>query len=137
MKILVSDYSGHPFQVQLSRELSALGHEVAHVFFAGFQTPKGDLKSRKDDPPGFSIYPINLKEAFDKQGFLKRRAQEIDVGKCIGKLIRAYRPDVVISANAPLDAQRSIFRASGRAGSTFVFWVQDLYSEGIKRILHK
>src|SRR5208283_4554398 len=58
-------------------------------------------------------------------------------GKCIGKLIRAYRPDVVISANAPLDAQRSIFRASGRAGSTFVFWVQDLYSEGIKRILHK
>ena len=137
MKILVSDYSGHPFQVQLSRELGALGHEVAHVFFAGFQTPKGDLKSRNDDPPGFSIHPITLNEAFDKQSFLKRRAQEIDVGKRIGKLIRTYEPDVVVSANAPLDAQRQIFRASRQAKSAFVFWVQDLYSEGITRILHK
>lgn len=137
MKILVSDYAGHPFQIQLARQLGALGHEVAHVYFAGFQTPKGDLQPRKDDPRGFSIRPVTLKENFDKQGFLKRRAQEADVGKRVGKMIREYRPDVVLSANAPLDAQRSILRASRRTGAKFVFWVQDIYSEAIKTILHK
>jgi colanic acid biosynthesis glycosyl transferase WcaI len=137
VKILVSDYSGHPFQVQLSRELGALGHEVAHVFFKGFQTPKGDLEPGRDDPPGFFIYPITLEQDFDKQSFLKRRAQEIEVGRRIGKVIDAYRPDVVLSANAPLDTQRSILLASRRAGSMFVFWVQDLYSEAITLILHK
>ena len=137
MKILVSDYSGHPFQVQLARALGALGHEVAHVYFKGFQTPKGDLQPRKDDPTGFSIHPITLEQDFDKQGFLKRRSQEVAVGNRIGKMIKDYRPDVVLSANAPLDAQRYMLRASRLAGSKFVFWVQDIYSEAIKNILHK
>ena len=43
LRILVSDYSGHPFQVQLSRELARRGHEVIHSYSAGFQTPKGNL----------------------------------------------------------------------------------------------
>ena len=137
MKILVSDYSGHPFQVQLARQLSAFGHEVAHVYFEGFQTPKGDLQPHKDDPDGFSIHPISLKERFNKQSFLKRRTQEIDVGKRIGRIIEERRPDVVLSSNAPLDAQRSILHASRRTGSRFVFWLQDIYSEAIKGILQK
>jgi colanic acid biosynthesis glycosyl transferase WcaI len=137
VRILVSDYSGHPFQVQLARQLSALGHEVAHVYFAGFQTPKGDLQPRKGDPDGFSVHPICLEERFDKQSFLKRRTQEINVGKRIGRIIEEYRPDVVLSSNAPLDAQRSILRSSHRAGSRFVFWLQDIYSEAIKGILQK
>jgi colanic acid biosynthesis glycosyl transferase WcaI len=137
LRILVSDYSGHPFQIQLARQLGALGHEVAHVYFAGFQTPKGDLQPRKDDPHGFSIRPVTLTENFDKQGFLKRRAQEVEVGKRIGKIISEYQPDVVLSANAPLDVQRSILRASHRTGAKFVFWVQDIYSEAIKTILSK
>jgi colanic acid biosynthesis glycosyl transferase WcaI len=137
VKILVSDYSGHPFQVQLARQLSALGHEVVHVYFAGFQTPKGDLQLRKDDPDGFSIHPVTLEERFDKQSFLKRRTQEINVGKRIGQIIEKYRPDVVLSSNAPLDAQQCILRASRRTGSRFAFWLQDIYSEAIKGILQK
>ncbi len=30
MRILVHDYSGHPFQAQLSRELARRGHDVVH-----------------------------------------------------------------------------------------------------------
>jgi colanic acid biosynthesis glycosyl transferase WcaI len=137
VKILVSDYAGHPFQVQLARQLAVLGHEVAHVYFEGFQTPKGALKPREDDPRGFSIHPITLNEGFNKQSFIRRRAQEIEVGERIGRLITTRRPDVVLSSNAPLDAQRMILRASRQVGSNFAFWVQDLYSEAIKNILHK
>jgi colanic acid biosynthesis glycosyl transferase WcaI len=137
VKILVSDYSGHPFQVQLSRQLGGLGHKVTHVYFEGFPTPKGDLQPRDDDPKAFSIHPIALNEEFEKHSFLKRRAQEIEVGRRIGKVIKTLRPEVVLSANAPLDAQRSILRASQQISSKFVFWVQDIYSEAIKTILHK
>jgi len=30
MRIGIHDFSGHPFQVQLSRELASRGHEVVH-----------------------------------------------------------------------------------------------------------
>jgi hypothetical protein len=36
MRILISDYSGHPFQVQLSRELARRGHGVTHSYSTGF-----------------------------------------------------------------------------------------------------
>jgi hypothetical protein len=52
MRILVSDYSGHPFQVQLSRELARRGHSVTHTYSAGFQSPKGNLSVGDDDPAG-------------------------------------------------------------------------------------
>lgn len=44
MRILICDYSGHPFQVELSRGLAARGHAVLHLHFADFQTPKGNLR---------------------------------------------------------------------------------------------
>ena len=34
MKIIVHDYAGHPFQVQLSRRLASRGHEVLHLYCA-------------------------------------------------------------------------------------------------------
>lgn len=55
MKIIVSDYSGHPFQVQLSRELARRGHQVKHLHFAEFQTPKGNLQRQAADPATFDI----------------------------------------------------------------------------------
>ena len=43
MRILVHDYSGHPFQVQLSRELSRRGHDVTHSFSEVYVSGKGHL----------------------------------------------------------------------------------------------
>jgi len=31
MRLLIHDYAGHPFQVQLSRELARRGHSVTHA----------------------------------------------------------------------------------------------------------
>ena len=38
MRILVHDYAGHPFQVQLSRALAQRGHDVLHAYCASLQT---------------------------------------------------------------------------------------------------
>lgn len=135
MRIIVSDYSGHPFQVQLSRALAGLGHDVLHVYSASFQTPKGDLLRRQDDPASFDIIGVTTSQPFQKDSFVKRRSQEIEVGGLIADQVARFRPDVVISSNAPIDAQVRIRKAASVAGARFVFWVQDLYGEAIRRIL--
>jgi hypothetical protein len=44
MRIAVCDYCGHPFQVQLSRQLARRGHDVLHLHSADFVTPKGAVE---------------------------------------------------------------------------------------------
>lgn len=135
MRIVVSDYSGHPFQVQLSRELARRGHDVLHLSTSSFQTPKGRLDATDADPPGFASVAVSLGVPFHKASFIRRRPQEIEIGRLIGARIAAFAPDVVISANAPLDCQRGIQRATRAAGARFVFWVHDLYGDAVARIL--
>ena len=135
MRILLSDYSGHPFQVQLARELARRGHEVRHLHFAGFQTPKGNLSRCPSDPDTFTIRHVNTKSTFQKGTFAKRRAQEIEVGHAMAAELRRFAPDVVVSSNAPLDTQRIFQRAAQQSGAAFVYWLQDIYSEAIARVV--
>lgn len=135
MRILVHDYSGHPFQVELSRELARRGHVVQHVYCRSFQTPRGNLERAASDPPGFAIRSIVLREDIKKQSLLRRRHQELLVGRLVGEIIWQFHPDVVLSANAPLDAQRMIYAATRRGRARFVFWLQDIYSDAMSRIL--
>lgn len=135
MRVLISDYSGHPFQVQLSRELARKGCEVLHTYSAGFQTPKGNLLVTKDDPSRFAIQPVRNSKPFAKNSFFKRRRQEIEIGHKLAKIIASYQPDVVVSSNAPLDTQRVFQKAAAAHGAKFVFWLQDIYSEAIGRVI--
>ncbi|WP_295530913.1 glycosyltransferase family 4 protein [Novosphingobium sp. Chol11] len=135
MKILVSDYSGHPFQVQLSRSLARRGHTVRHAFSAGFQTPKGNLTRQASDPDGFDIVPIRGKKPFAKSTFFARRQQEIEIGHALAALVADFRPDVIISSNAPLDTQRVFQKAAQQYNAKFIFWLQDIYSEAISRVV--
>lgn len=135
MRILLSDYSGHPFQVQLSRELARRGHVVRHLYSASFQTPKGNLTRQDDDPGGFDIAAVRNSKDFAKSTFFVRRQQEIEIGHVMARQIDDFKPDVVISSNAPLDTQRVFQRAAKRHGAKFIFWLQDIYSEAISRII--
>lgn len=135
MRIAVHDYAGHPFQFELSRQLAREGHEVRHFYFAGDAGPKGDAKVRADDAPGFSVDPIDLDGAYSKDKLFQRRAMDIRYGREAGARIAAFRPDVVISGNTPVEAQEPLMRAAQGAGAAFVFWMQDFYSLAVKRIL--
>src|SRR5678815_4528402 len=105
MRLLVHDYSGHPFQVQLSRALAARGHEVRHVHASFFQTPKGPLTRQEDDPPNFQVEGLDIGEAFAKYSFVKRVRQEREYGRLMRREVARWAPDVVISSNMPLDPQ--------------------------------
>ena len=137
LRIVVHDYSGHPFQVQLSRELARRGHTVLHLHFAGFQTPKAALVRRSDDPPTFAVEAIDLDRPFAKYQLLRRLIQERQLGGILARRIRAFNPDVVMSSNAPLDVQVGAHHAARSTGAAFIFWLQDVYSDAIARHLRR
>ena len=136
MRILVHDFAGHPFQVQLSRSLARRGHTVLHAYCASLNTtPQATLSVQPDDPPGFMIRGLALDRPINKQAFVERWRQERAYGKQIADAARSFRPDVVLSANTPLDAQARLLAVSQSIGARFVFWVQDLIGLAAERLL--
>ncbi len=134
-RILVHDYAGHPFQVQLSRELAARGHSVLHVYSASVQSPQGALARREDDTERFGLQAIALSATIEKGAYFRRYWQERRYGAQLARVIRDFHPRVVISANTPLEAQARALRAARRADARFVFWLQDVLSVGFERML--
>jgi glycosyltransferase involved in cell wall biosynthesis len=137
LKILVHDYAGHPFQVDLSRELAIRGHDVRHAYFHGDRGPKGRLERSSSDPKGLSFSGVSLTRLYDKASFVRRRFDDVAYGQEVAKLVVAEKPDIVISGNTPTEAQSSIVKACGTNGTAFVFWVQDFYSIAVKKLLRK
>ena len=137
MKILIHDYPGHPFQVQLSRKLAERGHQVLHLY-AGYNiTPRGELTRRDNDPITFAISPIFIRKPLQKYNFLNRWFQEREYGGLLSEEIAKFKPDLVISANTPLDAQKLALNTAQKNGSRFIFWLQDVIGIASHRILRE
>src|ERR1700760_4038175 len=137
LKILVHDYAGHPFQVDLSRELAHRGHDVRHAYFHGDRGPKGRLEVSSSDPKGLSFTGVSITRPYDKASFVRRRFDDVSYGRAVAKLIISENPDIVISGNTPTEAQSAIVKACGKNGPAFVFWVQDFYSIAVSKLLRK
>jgi len=137
VRICISDYSGHPFQIQLSRELACRGHDVLHLHFMEFQTPKGRLQLKTNDPPSLAIEAISLGQPFAKYAYIKRRYQEIEVGRRFASRIAAFAPDLVVGCNLPIDALAKVSGSCRRKNLPFIFWQQDIYSAAIRKILKR
>jgi colanic acid biosynthesis glycosyl transferase WcaI len=137
MRVLVHDYVGHPFQVQLSRSLARRGHTVRHVYSSSFQSPRGALERKVDDPVGFEVHGLSISESVEKYSLVKRRRQEQRYGKLLANDIRTFRPDVVLAANTPLDVLSPVQDECAAQDARFVLWLQDVYSAGIERVLRK
>jgi glycosyltransferase involved in cell wall biosynthesis len=135
LRIVVHDYAGHPFQVDLSRELARRGHTVWHLYFAGDKGPKGAMERLPGDPPGFEVVPIDIGRDYSKSNFISRRSNDLIYGRRVAAKVEALKPDIVISGNTPLDAQGAIIAATHRAGGAFVNWIQDFYALAIERLI--
>lgn len=132
MRVLVHDFCGHPFQVQLSRELARRGHDVLHLYCASVTSAHGAVDPAPSDPASFRVRPVALSRPFDKYRPLRRGIQEIQYGRKVASALTAMPPDVVLSSNTPLLSQRELLRACRSVGSRFVFWQQDVLGLGIR-----
>lgn len=137
MRIVVHDFAGHPFQVQLSRELARRGHVVAHHYLDDDQTPKGAMRRLPQDPDGLVFTGLQLPERLDKTNYVKRLRQDIAYGRIALAAAKAFRPDVYVTANMPLDPLDCLQRGLKNDDVHFTFWQQDFYSLALTKILPK
>lgn len=135
MRILVHDFGGYAFALQLSQSLGRRGHRVCHAYCASLSTtPPGVAGSVED---AVRVHPIDLGRPLNKYALLQRWRQEEAYGRLVARECAAFRPDVVLSGNAPLSAQRHVVATCRQRGIPFVFWVQDFLGIAAHRILRK
>jgi glycosyltransferase involved in cell wall biosynthesis len=132
------DYAGHPFQAQLSRAMAKHGHTVRHVYNSSNPTsPKGSLAKLPSDSDRLEFESISLPRDILKSSFFDRWKLERLYGKLLTKQVAEFSPNVVISANTPLDALKSLSDACERENIPWVFWLQDLIGKASEQILRK
>jgi glycosyltransferase involved in cell wall biosynthesis len=137
MRVAFHDYPGHAFPVQLARALARRGHAVLYVHFADFQSPKGPLAPAAGDPPGLVLQPIVLGETHRKYHLVRRWLQDRRYGARLVERVRAFRPEVVLGGNGPLEPQARLQQAARDLGAGFVFWLQDAYGVAIDQLLRR
>ena len=134
MRVVVHDFGGYAFPVQLSEALQAHGFEVIHMYCDSHQTTPPGV-STHGHTAGFTLQAVTLPEPLNKYNLVKRWQQERLYGRLAAEQIAALHPDVVLSANTPLDAQVTIQRTCKKLHIPFVFWLQDLISVATSQIL--
>jgi glycosyltransferase involved in cell wall biosynthesis len=137
MRCLVHDFAGHPFQVQLSRELARRGHSVTHVYPIGLQGPKGLLDASETDSPRLEIHGIPLSGGFRKYSPVRRLRAQRRYAQDLKQVLAARQIDVVISGNTPIDVQAQLLWHCRREGVGFVHWVQDVYCHALEFFLRR
>ena len=137
MHVLIHDYAGHPFQVQLSRALARRGSRVTHLYASMIETPRGSLARRGDDPDGLEIRGVGIDSAFAKHSFVKRRFQEVEYGRRVAAEAERLAPDWVISGNTPTEAQAVLANRCRSRGIGFVSWVQDFYGIAVDKLVRR
>ena len=132
MRIAVHDYAGFPFPLELSSELSKRGHTVLHLFSEASGGPKASFKKRNNQ----KLQIVNIdSDSIEKDNFLKRWIQERRYGTLAAKELDRWQPDVIISGNTPLEAQKKIICWAGNHAVPSVFWLHDLLSVAARSII--
>ena len=134
IKIIIHDYAGHPFQLELSKQLSNK-FIVYHFYYQNDYGPKADF--RNDNKERLNIKGIGKTISYNKKKFIDRFFKDLEYGKELSKHISEIKPDVVISGNCPTLAQEYIIRSCQKNNSKCIIWVQDFYSHAVRLLLKK
>lgn len=132
MRILVHDYSGHPPQVRISRELSRLGHEVFYLYAKTNQTPSGNLTEETSKENIFHIVSIEGSTPLQKYNYFRRQLQEIAYSKPLIQAIKEVNPDVVVCSDTPLFPLNALRSYCLSAHIPFILWMMDVQSSSIR-----
>ncbi|MGN9761859.1 glycosyltransferase family 4 protein [Streptomyces sp. SD31] len=124
MRILVHDYSGHPFQAQLSRELAHRGHDVVHSTCPAYVSGKGNLA--EDTVAGLRFVTIGDHVVLDKGAYVRRLFQETRLGLELARQVRREKPDVAMLGNLPIPTLVVAAAALKTLRIPWVLWHQDI-----------
>jgi colanic acid biosynthesis glycosyl transferase WcaI len=131
VRLVIHDYSGHPGQVHLSRELARRGHEVQHQFCASYTTGRGATERRDGDPESFSVRALDLGDEFARYSPFVRLQQELRYARIAAEAVLDVRPDLAVLSNVPLLSLLLLSLRLRWRRVPYVFWQQDVYSDAI------
>lgn len=131
MKILVHDFSGHPFQAQLSRELSRRGHDVTHSYCAAYTGGKGRLLAEPGERIVFE--PVSEGRSIAKTSFVRRFFQELLIGWDQARQALRVRPDVLLLSTTPVPSMVVLASVLALRGIPWVLWHQDVQAIAMRR----
>lgn len=131
MKVTVHDFSGHPFQAELSRKLAGAGHQVEHLSSVQYVSGKGHLERQPGDSTDLVFTGISVDVPFKKYSPLARGRFERRYARAWIKRLKADPPEIVVACNLPLISMFLFARYARRVGLPFVMWHQDVYSSGL------
>lgn len=130
MRLLVHDFSGHPFQVELSRELARRGHQVTHSYCPAWVSGKGRLESEPGD--ALVIEPVGPSEPIAKDAFVKRVLTESRLGLQLLGQVRRTKAEVAMLSNAQIPTLVVFALGMLLLRKPWVLWHQDVYAVAIK-----
>lgn len=136
MNIILHEMGTYSHAQQLAKALASRGHDIAYLYCASLQTPS---RSSMAFTPGdkVTVLPIELDSQFAKWQLFKRFVQERAYGSRVASAMARLHPDLIISGNTPIEVQAAIQRMCLRSETPFLFWLQDVYSIGVKSVLAK
>ena len=137
MNILVHDYAGHAFTLQLARQLAHRGHNVLYAYCGSVHAPQGDLQRLPDDAESLQVQSVALDRMIPKRNFIRRFTMEREYGKRLVRACKPFAPEVVLSANTPSITQNRLARWCKHDGVRLVSWVQDIYGLAAQKLLRK
>jgi colanic acid biosynthesis glycosyl transferase WcaI len=126
LRVLVHDFAGHPFQIDLSRALARRGHIVRHVYCGSYTSGKGRFDA--GDDRNLSVVAVPAGDSFARYSPVRRLSQEAAYGRRFTRAAAAFHPDVILACNVPLVAKSVAAAWCRREGVPWVFWLQDLHS---------
>jgi colanic acid biosynthesis glycosyl transferase WcaI len=130
MRILVHDFSGHPFQVELSRELSQRGHQVTHSYCPAWVSGKGRLEAEPGDT--LVIEPVGPSTPIEKDRFVKRVLLEARLGLQLLGQVRRTGADVAMLSNAQIPTLVVFALGMMVLRKPWVLWHQDVYAVAVR-----
>ncbi|GHH19536.1 glycosyltransferase family 4 protein [Streptomyces lanatus] len=130
MRILVHDYSGHPFQAQLSRELAYRGHDVVHSTCSAYVSGKGNLA--EGTVAGLRFVTIGDRVVLDKGAYVRRLFKETRLGLELARQVRREKPDVAMLANLPIPTLVVAVSVLRTLRIPWVLWHQDITAVALK-----
>lgn len=131
MRLNLHDFSGHPFQAQLSRNLAARGHDVLHGFSSQYITGHGRLAVGAQDPSSLRFEGVSAAVPMVKYAPVRRARFELAYADAWCRHLEREQFDVVVACNVPLLAMAKMRRYFADRRQPWVFWHQDIYSAGM------
>lgn len=136
MKILLHDYGGYAFSFQLAKSITEYEHFMEYVHGGSTQVVQR-FNQESTYSQLLNIEGVQLSKPFDKYSYARRWWQEREYSNRLKCRLYSVKPDICISANAPLDVQRTALQTCKHLNVPFIFWWQDVISIAMQKLLEQ